>query len=1197
MSSDKKVCLFIVGMHRSGTSALAGSVYRMGFNIGKNLMRPTAYNPRGYYENMEVFRLNEEILSRVNLRWNVVPESFKIKIAEEDKRKFKNQIKNLLSEEFGLSDKVVIKDPRISLFPDLWTEAVSELGYISKFCICYRDPIDVCNSLYNRDGMSYEQASFLYLFYIGRAIRQTSDHERILVDYKDLLSAKSNYFTYSPFFNKLYANINRASIDEFIDGNLNHSVDSRDVRVVLPPFVLQTYEYLSQEDYKKLIVIYDKLKTVKPSFNNACVDDLKESLRDVKKAKEELTVKFEIERSELISQLNTTQLIGEKQMIALSKQVESSKKILNEIKLESNKKVEDLIAKNKELSSHIDTLKSDHRKAVDLLNMLNEEEKAIQQIQIEESRNKIKSLVVAIEAIQKDKEILRVHKNQLHGKLTKKDSELLSLKNSFSHKLGFALTLPVRVLYELGGLVNLRTIRLMPMMAKVLLRNPRLAIRAIKPHNINKLKLAVNLEDSKLTSKNISEYFLQLNEFEVEGSKAGKNDIVWKVDEAGYFSDVIMVRGWAIAKNGIKTVEIRLLGQNWLQMEYGRKRPDIGLVYPGYKNSSNSEFFINIKQKYLGQDVFIRIVSHQGVTLESKIDLEDKEKFLNLSLNDQYYKFLKQQKDHDPPIDYYEREIQSFHYNPLISIVVPVYNVDPQWLDACIRSVVNQYYTSWELCMYDDASTNSQTIECLRQWENKDPRIKIAYGETNLHISESSNQAILLASGEYIGLLDHDDELTKDALFYVVRALNDNDALKFIYSDEDKIDMYGRRIDPHFKSDFNLDMLRSNNYIAHFTVISKKIGDKVGWFSKGLEGSQDHDLYLKVIDNISVSSILHIPRVLYHWRKIPGSTAEVFDNKNYAISAGIRAIKRHLDRRGIKGKVEKGLWRGSYKVTYRSNGLPKVSIIIPFRDHVQLLKNCINSIKANTEYTNYELILVNNNSSAPDTLTYLQTLAEMDRIMIANYTDEFNYSKINNWAVQKAEGELVLLLNNDIEVISQGWLKGMVHYFHRDDVGAVGAKLLYDDDTIQHAGVILGIGGVAGHSHKYLHNEQNGYFSRHRTIQNLSACTAACLMVRKKLFNKVRGLDEDNLKIAFNDVDLCLKIREAGYLIVYTPYVELYHFESKSRGLEDTPDKLRRFKKEVSYFKEKWSAILTKGDPYYNSNLSLEKEDFSLNIS
>lgn len=536
------------------------------------------------------------------------------------------------------------------------------------------------------------------------------------------------------------------------------------------------------------------------------------------------------------------------------------------------------------------------------------------------------------------------------------------------------------------------------------------------------------------------------------------------------------------------------------------------------------------------------------------------------------------------------KEIARWRQQPQISIIMPVYNVDSRWLTAAIQSVMQQFYSNWELCIADDCSTRPETLAVLRQIV--EPRCKVVFLETNQGIAEASNAALALANGEYIAFLDHDDEITPDALYYTVKAINDHNP-DLLYSDEDKVSLDGHFEDPHFKPDYSPDLILSINYICHLSIYRKSVLDKAGSFRTGFDGSQDHDLILRVLDH--AQKIHHIPRVLYHWRKIPGSTAAKYDSKNYAWEAGRRAIEETLQRRGIDGQVLLGQHPGTYRVKRALKKQPLISVIIPFRDHPELLRQCLDSILEKTTYQNLEILGISNGSVDPQTFKVMEHYRVADqRIRFLQHDIPFNYAAINNFATSQANGEHLLLLNNDITIITPDWVEALLEHSQRPEVGAVGAKLYYPDDSIQHGGVIIGIGGIAGHSHKYAQRQESGYFARLHLIQNLSAVTAACLMIKKALYQTIGGLDEQNLAIAFNDVDFCLRLREKGYLNIFTPYCELYHHESKTRGHEDTPQKKQRFAREIAYMRKRHATILRDGDPYYNVNLPLDRENFGM---
>ncbi|MFK7957284.1 MAG: glycosyltransferase [Lysobacterales bacterium] len=531
-------------------------------------------------------------------------------------------------------------------------------------------------------------------------------------------------------------------------------------------------------------------------------------------------------------------------------------------------------------------------------------------------------------------------------------------------------------------------------------------------------------------------------------------------------------------------------------------------------------------------------------------------------------------------------EWDTWPHHPLISILVPVYKVELRWLKACVESVLEQVYPEWELCLVDDASGDESITHYLRSL--KDPRIKFEQLATNSGISAASNQALSLASGEYVGLLDHDDTLTVDALWLTARVIVGQQA-DIIYSDEAKLNEAEEIVEPHFKPDFSWPQLLSQNYVSHFGVYRRQLVMDAGGFRQGYEGSQDHDLLLRVAAR--ANSIFHISRVLYYWRKVPGSTAQRFGDKDYAWDRGVTAISNYLGQRGV---ANKGPYPGTYQVKFALDSEPSVTLLVPFRDQPEVLETCLHSVIDKTTYQNYEILGLNNQSQSPDTHALMERWAKHDRVRFVDFDQPFNFSAINNFGAKQSEAEHLLLLNNDVEVLSTGWLEAMLAYSMQPGVGAVGGLLLYPDRTIQHAGVILGVGGVAGHSHKYLPETHHGYFSRPHLEQNVSAVTGACLMVSRSLYLSAGGLDEDNLAVAFNDIDFCLRLREMGLENVYTPQARLVHHESKSRGVEDTPNKQRRFNREAAFMRRRHALALCLGDPFYNPSLSLVTEDFSL---
>jgi O-antigen biosynthesis protein len=538
------------------------------------------------------------------------------------------------------------------------------------------------------------------------------------------------------------------------------------------------------------------------------------------------------------------------------------------------------------------------------------------------------------------------------------------------------------------------------------------------------------------------------------------------------------------------------------------------------------------------------------------------------------------------------KRIAAMSHRPRISVLMPTYNTNLKWLAAAIDSVRQQLYPDWELCIADDASTDIKVREFLRSCADSDSRIKVCYREANGHISAASNSALALASGEWVALLDHDDILAADALFWVAGVINAHPDARMIYSDEDKVDENGCRFDPFFKCDWNYTLFLSQNMFSHLGAYQAVLVREVGGFREGFEGSQDYDLALRCMERVAPAQIKHVPRILYHWRAHASSTAQSVDAKPYAMQAGEKALNDYLGRAGKNARAE--LIGFGYRIHYNlPEPLPLVSLVVPTRNGMQLIRNCISSILDKTSYTNYEILIVDNGSDDPDVLNYLGVLRSDPKIRVVRDARPFNFSALNNQAIREARGEVIGLLNNDIEVISPDWLTEMVSHAIQPDVGAVGARLWYPNDTLQHGGIILGVGGIAAHAHSELPRHHNGYFCRATLASEYSAVTGACVFTRKELFEKLGGLNEVDLPVAFNDVDYCLRARERGYRIVWTPFADLYHHESATRGPEDTPEKRERFSKEIAYMTEHWGNIL-QGDPMYSPNLSAARGDFSL---
>jgi len=536
---------------------------------------------------------------------------------------------------------------------------------------------------------------------------------------------------------------------------------------------------------------------------------------------------------------------------------------------------------------------------------------------------------------------------------------------------------------------------------------------------------------------------------------------------------------------------------------------------------------------------------------------------------------------------------KEFHFRPKISIITPVFNPERNAFVEMIESVMNQTYDNWELCL-SNASTESRVEDTIKKYLKRDKkRIKVKYLNKNHGIPKNSNEALSLATGDFVALLDHDDMLSPYALFEVVKTINDHPDVDFVYSDRDKISHNGKRFDPFFKPDWSPDYLLSQNYLCHLNVFRKILIDKMGGFREGYDGSQDYDLVLRITE--LTDKIVHIPKILYHYRVVPGSASGDPNAKPYAYDSAIKALQDAMSRRGWKGTATQGMIKGLYRIKFQFNSNPKVSITIPSKDKSHILKKCVDSILNKTTYKNYEIIIVDNQSREEKTFEYYTELKNIHKIKLLEYANPFNFSEINNYAVSQIDTEYIIFLNNDIEVITEEWIEFMLGFAQRKETGAVGAKLLYPNDTIQHAGLILDDKGNVRRSHHRYPRYSLGYAGRILSIQNVSAVAAACMMIRREVFTEVGGFDPQFV-IAHGDIDFCLKLRDKNYLILYEPHAELYHHESLTRGYEDTLEKVERLKKETDLLLRKWGHVLKKGDPYFNPNLTADNEDFSIRV-
>lgn len=712
----------------------------------------------------------------------------------------------------------------------------------------------------------------------------------------------------------------------------------------------------------------------------------------------------------------------------------------------------------------------------------------------------------------------------------------------------------------------------------------------------------------------------------------------YKIDVARIRENSIVLNGWVIGNSPKEKAEFAVLDGQEKPVEFKYvpvRRDDVSQIY--FKEGPEEDLGFDIRIPYVREDNEDRflVLSCGGKTVKVKLNAQIIEKqnssahkksvkfksMMNMQTFQSAVDFWKENgfkalvtksrhklqgidSDYDYPEWYAltkttdeeleEQRKTTFDYMPKMSVVIPAYKTPERYLAALLDSLQAQTYRNWEVCIADGSPRGESVERVLKRYALKDERVRYMILGENKGIAGNTNAALEMAAGDFVVLADHDDTLSPDALFECVKAINAHPYADVVYTDEDKLDMDGGELfEPHFKPDFNPDLLTSVNYICHLFVVSRELLEEVGGFCQEFDGAQDYDFIFRCTEK--AREIYHVPKALYHWRCHQNSTSSNPESKLYAFEAGARAIKAHYERMGTEVlSVEKGVDYGIYHTRFKIPGDPLVSVIIPSKDHSGDLDLCIRSILERSVYNNLEFIVVENNSTEPETFEYYEKIQkELDFVHVVKWEKEFNYSAINNFGVTFAKGEYLLFLNNDTEIINPESISEMLGFCQREDVGITGVRLLYSDDTIQHAGVVVGFGGIAGHTFIGLHKAESSYFNQAMCARDYSAVTAACMMSKKTLFEKVGGFSED-LAVAFNDIDYCMKIRSLGKLVVYAPYALFYHYESKSRGLEDTPEKVERFNKEIKKFADKWPDILRDGDPYYNPNLTLRKSNFAL---
>jgi O-antigen biosynthesis protein len=1217
-------------MHRSGTSALAGVLRLLGARAPKTLMPALPNNnEKGFFESVPVARAHDDFLSSVGARWDDPMGVADGALRSAEGGQLGRRLDEIVRDEFGDARLFVVKDPRMSWLVPVWSAVFARLRVDARYLICLRQPSEVAASLAKRDNLGPAHATLLWLSHTHEAERATRNEKRSFVAYEDLLADwRAETGRIARELGCAWPRNDKAAhreIRRFLSADLRHHRHHQANSGELPQlgqWAARTYEIMTDAargkelDTAGLEAVAQELAMARSSFG-AVVNDVfnvhlrsSEQLQSVRRQLQEAesqnraalaaAVTEEQQRTESRYRAAlATALTKERQHVERRFRAELATALTKERQqVETRYRAELAVAltNEQELRAVVDALRVKAEGSERRCGAVEAELIQANQLLAKVSDELSRSQRAAEETIQYQAGALRRQQLAIDD-LTRRFEAVVTEFWAVLGSRAWRVTEPVRVAGRLVG------------------RAKRAARRQAVEFDGNVRRAdggswaAIDANSKAGTMRIVpASGFFAAGWVRVEGELVGVDGrtpapgssldiygapaasgstVRLRCTQQGKIDDVVLLPERVTAIN----LDLGSTGESF-QLKRLRLQ-EIGDVEALWVKHLGDE-----PSRHGGDSRWGRLVSRTVAVArdEGLKGLVAKLHGRKSDVPEQSYE--RWVADYDQ-LSHEDRErirrrIDSFKYKPRISVLMPTYDTPEAYLRRAVATVQEQLYPNWELCIADDCSPKSRVRVVLEELATKDERIKVVYREKNGHISAATNSALSLAAGEFIALLDHDDELAPHALYMVVEELNAHRKAGLVYSDEDKIDDDGRRYDPYFKSGWNPDLFLSHNMVSHLGVYRKALVDEVGGFREGFEGSQDYDLALRVVEHLSPDQIRHIPHVLYHWRAVAGSTAHAAEEKPYAYTAGTRAIEEHLGRRGVSAKVEPA-HRGSvfYRVRYAlPRSQPKVSIIIPTRDRLDLLRRCVDGIRDGTDYRALEVIIVDNQSTNEETLGYLENLEERGGAVVLRYEEPFNFSAINNAAARRASGEVLVFLNNDIEILSRQWLQEMVSHAIRPEVGAVGALLYYPDDTIQHAGVVLGIGGVGNHAHLRMPRGADGYFGRARLIQNFAAVTAACMAVRREVFAAVDGFDE-RLRVAFNDVDFCVRLLKAGYWNVFTPYAELRHHESASRGSDFSAENHDRFMAENREMENRWGPLL-KNDPFYNPNLTLTAEDFSL---
>ncbi|NET07053.1 MAG: glycosyltransferase [Symploca sp. SIO2B6] len=1184
----KKNILVIAGMHRSGTSLTASLLQSAGVDIGQRLMGAGKSNLKGHFEDLDFVEFHESVFHSQGIS----KEGWTLNKSIQVQAQYLAQAKSILQKRSSKSTWGW-KDPRATLFLNFWHDLIPD----AKFLLVYRSPWEVIDSLYRRgDEVFYNNPNLAVDIWVS--------YNQAIIDFYDKFSEKCAILDIKQIAlnpkklietvtNKLDIPIN--SVTSLYDKNLLNDQISSSHRPTLikhyfteafdlyqelnsraqqndsvllsldsEPVELSSYKAWVLQDWLEVRILEGDLKFSQSQLQQtqSALEQSQSQLQQAQSALERSPSQLQQTQSELEyyqSQLQQTQ----SELEYYQSQLRQTQSELEYSQSELQQAQSALEHSQSELQQAQSALEHSQSQLQQTQSTLERSQFQRQQIQsaLEHSQSQLQQTQSTLEHSQ-------FQRQQTQSALEHSQSQLQQTQSALEHSQSqlqqtqSALERSQSQLQQTQSTLE---------RSQSQLQQTQSALERSQSQ-LQQTQSALERSQSQLQQ---TQSALECSQFQRQQtqSELERSQVVIAAMESSKF--------WQLRSFWFKFRSILGLAE------------DISLEPSNLWSLVNYLFTVlRVKGLRYSLSKLFKIFYQKSNTPTLPLEILPE---IPHSDDVNYQKWLLKNYPNKAELTKLVQTIESFSYKPVISLIVPVFNTPESFLRQAIDSVLNQVYPYWELCIADDSSTEPYIRSILEDYVSKDPRIKVVFRTENGHISSASNSAIEIATGEFIGLLDHDDLLTPDALYQVALLLNQHPEADMIYSDEDKVDEHNKLRDPFFKPDWCPDSFLSRMYTCHLGIYRRSIVNLIGGFRVGYEGSQDYDLVLRFTEK--TEKIFHIPKILYHWRMHANSTASSLDSKNYAVEAAKKALSEAIQRRGEPGIVTAAPDSTDYHIIrYDIKSHDLVSIIIPTKNLGNVLDNCLHSLFEKTIYENYEIILIDNGSTEPKAIEVISKwkTQEPDRFRCYYLDIPFNYSKLNNFAVKQAKGKYLLFLNNDTEVITADWINAMLEQAQRPLIGAVGALLLYPDNTIQHAGVIAGIGGVAGHSHKYFKASSQGYFSYIKTVNNFSAVTAACLMCRRNIYEEVGGFEE-KLSVAFNDVDFCFKLVEKGYRNIYLPHVVLYHYESKSRGSDNSPSKLSRFIKEIEYMQNKWKAIIA-NDPCYNPHLSRKIENYSIEI-